>query len=170
MISLDFESRRRFSFRIVAVCIDDGYVLLHRADYENFWSLPGGRAEILETSPTTVVREMEEELGVTVSVRRLLWVVENFFTLESRRFHELGLYYLVDLPFGSPYLNKAEVYTGLEEDVAPLTFKWFPLESIDEVKLVPSFLTSSLCVLPDGIEHIVHQTTFDIQAGEPVNE
>jgi ADP-ribose pyrophosphatase YjhB (NUDIX family) len=170
LISLDFEQGRRFSYRIVAVCVDDGHVLLHRADYENFWSLPGGRAEILETSTTTVMREMKEELGVTVTVGRLLWVVENFFTFESRRFHELGLYYLVDLPAGSPYLKKEDVYTGLEADLAPLTFRWFPLARLENVKLVPSFLQSSLCRLPPAVEHVVHETSFDIQTGRRVSE
>ncbi len=170
MISLDFEPGRRFSYRIVAVCIDDGYVLLHRADYENFWSLPGGRAEILESSRTTVVREMQEELGVTVCVRRVLWVVENFFKFETRQFHELGLYYLIDLPVGSSYLNKTEIYTGLEADVAPLTFKWFPLEHLDDVKLVPTFLTSALRRLPAAMEHVVHEEPLDIQAGRRVSE
>jgi len=170
VISLDFEAGRRFSYRIAAVCIDDGHVLLHRADQENFWSLPGGRAEILETSAITVVREMQEELGVTVSVRRLLWVVENFFTFESLRFHELGLYYLVDLPVDSPYLKKENAYMGQEADAAPLFFRWFPLDDLEGVKLVPSYLQSSLRRLPDTIEHVVHETPLDIQAGRSINE
>jgi ADP-ribose pyrophosphatase YjhB (NUDIX family) len=170
LISLDFEQGRRFSYRIVAVFMHQGHVLLHRADYENFWSLPGGRAEILETSESTLVREMKEELDVAVTVRRLLWIVENFFTFESRRFHELGLYYLVELPTDSPCLKKQGVYTGVEADMAPLTFKWFPLEDLDDVKLVPSFLQSSLRRLPDTVEHVVHETELDIQSGPFVTE
>lgn len=170
MISLDFEQGRRFSYRIVAVFVHDGHVLAHRADHENFWSLPGGRAEILETSESTVVREMKEELGVTVTVRRLLWIVENFFTFETRRFHELGLYYLVELPTDSPYLRKEVVYTGMEADLAPLTFKWFPLDHLDDLKLVPSFLQSSLRRLPDTVKHVVHATELDIQSGPRVSE
>jgi ADP-ribose pyrophosphatase YjhB (NUDIX family) len=169
LISLDFEPARRFSYRIVAVVIHEGYVLLHRADYENFWSLPGGRAEILETSNTTVVREMQEELGVTVAVRRLLWVAENFFTFQSRRFHELGLYYQVDLPSSSPYLEKTGEYAGLELDVAPLIFRWFPVEALPSVKLMPSFLRTSLGRLPESVEHLIHADPVDIQDGPSVS-
>jgi ADP-ribose pyrophosphatase YjhB (NUDIX family) len=169
LISLDFDARRRFSYRIVAVVIHEGHVLLHRADFENFWSLPGGRAEILETSHTTLEREMQEELGVTVTVRRLLWVVENFFTFESRRFHELGLYYVVDLPPNSPYLYKTREYAGLEIDVAPLIFQWFPLEMLPNVKLMPSFLRTSLTRLPRSIEHVIHADPVDIQLGPSVS-
>jgi ADP-ribose pyrophosphatase YjhB (NUDIX family) len=170
LISLDFDQGRRFSYRIAAVCIHEGHVLLHRADYENFWSLPGGRAEVLETSSATVAREIQEELGVAVTVRRLLWVAENFFTFESRRFHELGFYYLVELPAGSSYLDKTDVYAGLEAGVAPLIFKWSPLEELRDVKLMPSFLRSSLERLPESIEHVVHTDPIDLQAGPTVSE
>ena len=43
--------------------IDYGRILLHRADYEDFWSLPGGRVEMLEDSREALRREMLEELG-----------------------------------------------------------------------------------------------------------
>lgn len=170
MISLDFGANRRFSYRIAAVFLHDRHVLLHRADYENFWSLPGGRAEILEPSSATVHREMMEELGVAVIVRRLLWVVENFFTVETRRCHEVGLYYLVDLPADSPYLHLAEVYAGLEADVAPLIFRWFPLDQLANVKLVPSFLCTSLRDLPDSVAHVVHEEPVDIQHGPTITD
>jgi len=70
----------RFNYRTVAVIIHDGYVLLHRADYENFWGLPGGRVEILESSDVALARELREELGqnVDAQVGRLLWMAENF--------------------------------------------------------------------------------------------
>ncbi len=73
----------RFNFRAAAVIVDDGYVLLHRAAHEDFWSLPGGRVEAGEASAATVARELTEELGPAVDARvgRLLWVVENFFEL-----------------------------------------------------------------------------------------
>ena len=71
----------RFNFRAAAVIVDDGYVLLHRAAHEDFWSLPGGRVEAGEASAATVARELTEELGPACDARvgRLLWVVENFF-------------------------------------------------------------------------------------------
>ena len=170
MIVLDFGSSARFNYRIVAVCINDGHVLLHRADYENFWSLPGGRAEILETSATTLQREMGEELNVQVSVGRLLWVVENFFTFESRRFHELGLYYLTELPADSEYLDKNSTYAGLEVDVAPLIFRWFPVRNLSDVKVRPSFLQAALSSLPPATQHIVHLDPVDLQAGPRISE
>ena len=48
----------RFNFRAAAVIVDDGSALLHRATYEDFWSLPGGRVEVGEPSAATVAREL----------------------------------------------------------------------------------------------------------------
>ena len=95
----------QFNFRAAAVIIDGGHVLLHRASYEPFWALPGGRVEASEPSAAAVARELAEELGPAcdAQVGRLLWVVENFYGDEDEPFHELGMYYLVTLGAASPY-------------------------------------------------------------------
>jgi 8-oxo-dGTP pyrophosphatase MutT (NUDIX family) len=64
MITFD-EDHIRFTNRIVGIAFDRDRVLLHRTDDMNFWALPGGRAELLESSPQTLIREMQEEIGVT---------------------------------------------------------------------------------------------------------
>ena len=40
----------KFNFRTVGVIIHDGKVLVHRAEKDDFWALPGGRVEFQETS------------------------------------------------------------------------------------------------------------------------
>src|SRR5690606_16384382 len=97
MISVDI-GPAHFLYRVGGVCLHDGRVLLHRAVGDDFWSLPGGRCEILETAADALTREMREELAVKVTVGRLLWVVEDFFTMDGRPYHQIGLYFAVDLP------------------------------------------------------------------------
>ncbi len=75
------EGERRFQCRVVGIALDDGRVLLHHADWEDFWTLPGGRAELGEALADGLRREMQEELDTVVEVERLLWVVENLFHL-----------------------------------------------------------------------------------------
>src|SRR5262245_28429314 len=100
MIRLD-QGNRRFNYRVVGVAIHDGSVLLHRAEHESFWTLPGGRAEHGETAEQTIRREMLEEIATGVLVDRLLWVVENFFEYEGVSYHELALYFLIHFRPGS---------------------------------------------------------------------
>ncbi|MGJ9414173.1 NUDIX domain-containing protein [Aeromicrobium sp. CF4.19] len=52
----------------------DGRVLLCRLTYKSEWDLPGGVVEVGESPARGLVRELHEELGVTVQVRGLLTV------------------------------------------------------------------------------------------------
>jgi ADP-ribose pyrophosphatase YjhB (NUDIX family) len=145
----------RFIYRAVAVMVQEGHVLLHRAERDDFWSLPGGRCELLETAAATVRREMREELGTDVTVERLLWVVENFFVFDGPH-HELGLYYFVSLPPESGLLDVSATFAGQEEQL-PLIFRWFPVADLAGVPLYPVFLRDALRSMPDTIQHVVNR-------------
>ena len=153
MITFD-EDLARFTNRIVGVAFDRERVLLHRTDDMNFWALPGGRAELLEPSPQTLVREMQEEIGVTVQVDRLLWVAENFFVYGPRQYHELGFYFLMHLPPDSP-LRQQPSFVGHEGDM-DVHFEWHPVATLENVVLYPEFLRTGLKSLPAATTHIIH--------------
>ncbi|HEX6817408.1 MAG TPA: NUDIX hydrolase [Ktedonobacterales bacterium] len=154
------EPEGRFVYRVAGVAIHDGRVLLHRAESEDFWSLPGGRCELLEPSETALRREMREELGMEVAVERLVWVVENFFALDGLPHHELGLYYKMALPADAPLLDVDMEHRGKEEELA-LVFRWFPLETIERMGLYPVFLRAGLQALPATTAHIVNFDSRD---------
>jgi ADP-ribose pyrophosphatase YjhB (NUDIX family) len=147
--------RWQYDFRTAAVAIHEGHVLLHRAEPDNFWALPGGRVELGESATGALIREMQEETEMTVRVERLLWVVENFFTLGGRRHHELGFYYLVTLPRAAAQLDLSAQFFGEEEGGLRLIFEWFPIDTLSAVRLYPSFLQKGLRALPNSISHIV---------------
>lgn len=146
----------RFTFRVVGVAIHEGRVLLHQAEGDDFWALPGGRAELLEPAPETLRREMVEELGAEVEVERLLWVVENFFMHQELRHHELGMYFLMHFPPSSPVLRHASRFDGYEGHVR-LIYQWFPVADLAQLRLYPSFLRSELYDLPTTPQHVVHR-------------
>lgn len=157
MITLD-TGALRFNYRIVGVAVHGGRVLLHRAEREDFWSLPGGRAELREPAEETLRREMREELGVTIGVERLLWVVENFFQYDRRDYHELALYFLMTFPPAPPLYRAAAPFAGGEAGL-PLIFRWVPLADLDRTVLYPPFLKLALRDLPPAPTHVVHTDT-----------
>ena len=53
MITFD-EDHIRFTNRVVGITCDRGRVLLHRVVTDDFWALPGGRAELLEPAAETL--------------------------------------------------------------------------------------------------------------------
>lgn len=154
MISFDV-SGAHFTYRVAGVCIHDGHVLTHKSDTDDFHALPGGRVEIMESSEDALRREMREELGISIRIERLLWVVENLFTYEGRNGHEIGFYYLVS-PNEAPFLDDfSQPIRCL--DAPHLTFRWVPLSTLPEVKLLPTLLASLLLDLPPTPRHIFHK-------------
>lgn len=153
MLTFD-QGVRRFSCRVIGVWIDEGHVLLHRGIDDDFWSMPGGRGEMLEFSVDSVRREFQEELGVDVQVERLLWVVENFFNHIERHFHELSFYYKVSTENVLEVQDKSKIHACIE-DGSDLIYQWFPLSELERVELYPPFLRTGLQQLPENVQHVM---------------
>jgi len=148
----------RFLYRVAAIIVDDGQVLLcqsHDAPY--FWFLPGGRAEMMESSPETLRREMMEELGSAVEIGPLLFLVENFVTLGDRQVHEIGLFYQTSL-LDPAVLTKDRTWSGVVDGPSRLDFRWFPLNHLDQIALRPPFLHEALPAAPQGFRHIINRS------------
>ncbi|MBB3312866.1 8-oxo-dGTP pyrophosphatase MutT (NUDIX family) [Rhizobium sp. BK196] len=148
--------RQRFNYRIAGLGFRDGHVLVHRAVHEPFWTFPGGRAEIGETSEETLKREMMEEIGVEVTVGRLLWSVENFFHYEGRDWHELGLYYFMEIPQEFPFRTH-EIIHRVEDGDNHLEFKWVPatFQALTTLDIPPYFIAAEIENLPASPRHLV---------------
>jgi 8-oxo-dGTP pyrophosphatase MutT (NUDIX family) len=151
----------KLNLRVAAIFQQRARVLLHRSVLDDFWSLPGGRIQLMEDSQTAILREMKEELGIEVKVERLMWVVENFFVYDDTPFHEIAFYYLLHFPAESVYLQQ-ESFPGVERDFnqagvdLQLEFRWFHLNELSDLELYPSFLRTDLTALPDRPTHIIH--------------
>ena len=156
MIRMDGPRRQRFNFRIAGLGFRDGYVLVHRATHEYFWTFPGGRAEIGETSVETLKREMIEELGVEVGVGRMLWTVENFFRYEERDYHEIGFYYEMEIPAHFPF-HPSDIVHRLRDGKNDLEFKWVEAstEALAALDIPPYFIAEQIETLPVTPVHII---------------
>lgn len=154
-LRMKFKPKRIFQMRIAGLAFRNGHVLVHRAIHETFWTFPGGRAEVGETSDETLVREMVEELGVTAEIGPLLWVVENFFRYEEKDWHELGFYYRMELPEKFPFHPTDIVHRVV--DTHELEFKWVPAktEALRALDIPPYFIADEIEALPGSPRHVV---------------
>ena len=152
----------RFTYRVGGILIRNEHVLCQAASEEDSWFLPGGRAELGESASVSLLREMQEELGVAMKIERLLYVVENFFTDPNNIWHELGLYFLMTAPVDS-YLNQSlETIERVDEVGNHLRFDWLPIEHLEKFLLYPICFQKALQEIPDHTVHIEeHHSRFD---------
>ena len=149
--------KQLFNFRIAGIAFKNNHVLVHRATHEQFWTFPGGRAEIGENSVETLRREMQEELDCEAQIGQLLWSVENFFQFEGRKWHEIGFYYLMTLPDSFPFEPEIIIRTVKDGD-GDLEFKWAPANeaALAALPLQPNFIPARIADLPASPEHLIH--------------
>jgi ADP-ribose pyrophosphatase YjhB (NUDIX family) len=143
-----------FTYRVGAIVLREGHVLLTRNLSENYWFTPGGRVEIGESAHAAIDREIKEELGIAGRIDRLLWSSENFFRIDEISHHEIALYFLVTLPDDAHKDLSAKFHR--EESGTTFEFAWHRVDALGGIRLVPGFLIDVLANLPDATQHVVH--------------
>ena len=156
MVSFDVGESQKFNLRAACLIMQDGKVLFQRFHNSDFWFLPGGRVEMMEETEQTIERELREEYGWKIKDKKLIWIVENFFRLEGRDFHELGLYYFVRIDGG--IASTDEDFTGLENISVS---RWIPVSELAQYPIVPEFLKREIdeeaLRSMKEVKHIVHR-------------
>lgn len=154
MIRLD-RKPQLFSMRVAALIFQSDHLLVQRGTKDNYWALPGGRAEIGESSEETIIREIGEELDRDCSVERLLWSAENFFAYDDYAAHELAFYYLVTL--AQPFRFHASDIVHRIVDGVEVEFRWLPAQPSELLKndLRPRFIAERIGALPLRHEHLI---------------
>ncbi|MBC2890561.1 NUDIX hydrolase [Gordonibacter massiliensis (ex Traore et al. 2017)] len=145
-------SEGRFNYRVGAVAVDEGQLLVMRDWHCPYLYLPGGKVELHETAEDAVLRELREEMRAEARIVRPLWLSQAFFTEDAsgERFHELCLYFLVSLP-DSLSASHGETFS-CEESGRRNAFFWLPFEQLEREYLYPSFIKSAIFDLPEHLE------------------
>ncbi|MBO9653148.1 MAG: NUDIX hydrolase [Agrobacterium tumefaciens] len=154
MIRLD-RKPQLFSMRVAALILQNDHLLVQRGTKDNYWALPGGRAEIGESSEETIIREIGEELERDCSIERLLWSAENFFAYDGYAAHELAFYYLISLAAPFPFHENDIVHRIV--DGTEVEFRWLPAQPSVLLKndLRPRFIAERIGALPQRHEHLI---------------
>jgi len=160
---ITFKSGRiHFNYRVGGILIQNEHILCEAASKEDFWTLPGGRAELGESASATLLREMQEELGVHMKIERLLFVVENFFTEPIDSWHELCFYFLMNAPADSYFNQSLETIKRVDEVGNHLRFDWLPITKLEAFPIYPPFLQKALYEIPEHTVHIEeHSSRFE---------
>lgn len=135
--------------RALALCVfhHQGKILVNRfhdpvAD-KTFYRPIGGGIEFGETSREAIVREVQEELGLSMKDLRLLGTLESLFVYNGKPGHEIVQVY--DARFEDTQVYEQLQIVGHESDGAPFTASWQDGSSFtDHSPLVPVGLQALL--------------------------
>ncbi|MEO0625074.1 MAG: NUDIX domain-containing protein [Pseudomonadota bacterium] len=135
--------------RAAALVISEGHVLCADHHRDGIWAPPGGGVDQGETSAEAAVRELVEETGLAGAASRLVFVVENKFSVKGARLEEVGFYHLVAV--------KAALWEGMRIGSEPhLRLRWLRLARIGGEDLRPAVLKPHLDPLPGSPLHLIN--------------
>lgn len=143
------------NIRTAGVIIHNNKLLVHRNINHEHYALIGGRVAIGENSVDAVKREIFEELGKEVKVEECISVVENFFPMKGKRYHEILFIHKVEFVNDE---DKLIDYTlDNIEGKEYLKYMWLDLEKIEEYNILPKVAKE---ILKEN-KFPVHKTNID---------
>lgn len=142
------QENQKFNYRVCAMIISENRLLAMHDERSPYFYLPGGRVKMGETAEQAVVREIWEELGVTLKIARPLWLNQAFFTedVDGIRYHELCIYFLMDIS-NIDLLERGDSFT-LTEGKHTHTFEWLAFDRLKDEYFYPIFLKKQIFDLP----------------------
>lgn len=139
---------QKFNYRVCAMMIHNGKILAMKDDRSPYFYLPGGRVMLCETAEQAVIREVQEELGITPEIIRPLWLNQAFFNeeVDHLNYHELCIYFLMDIS-KTDLLSRGEKFVSNEGHRTHI-FQWLEFEKLKDEYFYPLFLKKDIFNLP----------------------
>lgn len=146
----------KFNFRVGAIIIHDGKVLMVKNARASYYYSVGGRVKYNETCDEAIVREVKEELSVDMEIDYPAFFHESLFNDKDtgEHFHEIALYYVMK-PLDD--WNRISCHSSVEEDGAEEYPEWLPIDRLSGYQAYPTFFASELKALHRELKHITEE-------------
>lgn len=138
----------KFNYRVCAVILHEEKILAMQDERSPYYYLPGGRVKLGETAEDAVIREVEEELGITASIIRPLWLNQGFFKedVDGLQYHEICIYFLMDVSDTS-LCSRGDTFSR-QEGTHQHRFEWLKWEQLQHEYFYPLFIKKEIFHLP----------------------
>ncbi|MBQ3590273.1 MAG: NUDIX domain-containing protein [Clostridia bacterium] len=153
-ICIKLDNNRVFNYRTCAVIINDKKLLVLKDNHAEYYYLPGGRVQFGETAENALLRELKEELNITPSIVRPLFINQSFFNEDAvkKDYHEICMYFLVDIS-KTDILTRGSTFLGIETKKEQC-FTWLSFDRVKNEYLYPLFIKERIDNLPSTLELI----------------
>jgi len=143
----------RFNYRVGAIIINDGKLLVVKNNKSTYFYSVGGRVHFDETCEEAVQREVKEELGIDMEIDRLIFFHEQFFDEKDSKehFHEISIYYLMKV---TSKIEEIRCHSLTENDIEEELI-WIPIDNLKNHIVFPRFFATELINLPASMKSIV---------------
>lgn len=119
-----------YKVRLGVVLIHDHKILLVRQNNRPFWVFPGGTLEMHESLSECAVRELKEEVNLTVSIEKVLYLADFLHQgKDGQPRHTVDVFMLARYEAGTPMMT-------LDENLNDMGF--FTLEEFREMSVQPA--------------------------------
>lgn len=141
----------RFNYRVCAIILYNNKILAMHDERSPYYYLPGGRVNLYETAEHAILRELREELDINAELIRPLWLNQSYYTedVNHEKYHEICLYYLVDISKTDLY-SKGEEFVLYEKEHKH-KFEWLDFKRLKSEYFYPIFLKEKIFDLPENL-------------------
>lgn len=142
------ENNYQFHYRTSAIIYnkDKTKILLFKSSNREFYMLPGGKVNELESSEDALKREVQEETGLEINIIDFKCFSECVVTDKEMTYQQVEAIYEASY---NDEINNDE-FNGLEGNW--ILFKWFNINNLDNILIEPKGIKD---ILKNNKNHIV---------------
>jgi mutator protein MutT len=127
-----------------------------QVDNAGYYHLPGGHVEIGETSERAIIREVKEETGINVKIKKLVCVNEYFYEKTGIKHNEVVFYFVVTPTEKIETKNEIRIESD-HNKIKNNELRWATLNEIKSLEIKPQMIKD--LIVADKLNEFCHIIT-----------